>query len=350
MPPTISDSEGEEYSERTSSVGLNKDDQGSEGHQGYQESDEDVEDETKTEAKDREGSSEISQLEGNDENEENEEDDNEENDEGVEEFEDENEEDEEQPESDEDNYKLEDLDEIEEDLELREEEEDEDIQTRSLRTRLGASKNKDKEIKAEREPRKRKLALFGEEDEDQDAQGLHQLRSSRKSRRQAESQTPVLGIDQDLLLTDEETEYMPSANPDVSKMTLRQRARYLDNNKDEKIELNDDLDVLKKGRPKKKASDQEVALKKAESARRRNDHKMKALEEEKQDTLNKLLKRRSARTRENESSDTVVSEGQRVSFKERRPLIEHPALYRWANNASMLESCRLGYTPPGSSH
>ena len=346
MPPTITDSEGEEYSERTSSVGPNRDDEENEGHQEYQDSEEeDVEGETKPEIKDREGSSEISQLEGNEENEENEEDENEVDDEG--EFEDENE-DEEQPESDEDNYKLEDPDEIEEDLELREEEEDDDIQARPLRTRLGAGKPKDKEMKAEREPRKRQLALFGEEDEDQDVQGLRQLRSSRKSRRQAEPQTPVLGIDQDLLLTDEETEYMPSANPDLSKMTLRQRARYLDNNKDQKIELNDDLDVSKKGRPKKKASDQEMALKKAESARRRNDHKMKALEEEKQDTLNKLLKRRATKTRENDSSDTVVSEGQRVPLKERRPLIEHPALYRWVNNASVLESRLLGYTPSGN--
>lgn len=211
------------------------------------------------------------------------------------------------PSSDEDNYKIEDPDEIDDDLELHEEDEEDEFKgPKKLTLKLSPQKQLPNKNKRRRQ-----------DDIDDGDQ--------RKARLQRRVQPTDL--DEDLILTDEETEYNPHANPDISKMTERQRARYLEDQeeKDGLVELSNE----KKSKPKKKESDEVIALRKAESARRREDYKNKQLEEEKKDTLNKLLKRRATKTRQAQPGDgeVVVTK----AHKDRRPYREHAGLLRYVN-------------------
>lgn len=229
---------------------------------------------------------------------------------------------------DEANYKIEDPDEMDEDLELRDEDEEEPRGPRKLTLKLSPNKKKLSPIKnraTPREARKRQLTLYeedGDEEEDEEDAYLKKPRSSKPA------------LDADLILTDEETEYDPHANPDVSKMTERQRSRFLEegavnDGSNKFIELTD----LKKPNGKKKQSDEVIALRKAESARRREDYKNKQMEEEKKDTLNKLLKRRANKTRgddDQDGEDGPVKTG----VKLRRPIETHPGLFRWVNSSN----------------
>ena len=70
---------------------------------------------------------------------------------------------------------------------------------------------------------------------------------------------------------------------------------------------------------------------------KRQDYK-KVLEEEKRDTLNKLLKRRATKSREiiNEEDNKDGSDmGNNVLYK-KRPMLEHPAFIRYVNNTTSL--------------
>jgi len=150
-------------------------------------------------------------------------------------------------------------------------------------------------------------------------------------------------LDPDLILTDEEEEYNPNAANDVSKMTERQRARL---NTDVSGAIEDpyfDLDVSGKKQKQKKVkeeTEEEIALRKAENARKRLDYKNKILEEEKRDTLNKLLKRRATKSRETIAEDKEgsvgVDEDSKSYYKERRATLNHPALIRYVNNTTTL--------------
>lgn len=150
-------------------------------------------------------------------------------------------------------------------------------------------------------------------------------------------------LDPELLLTDEEEEYIPSSVNDVSKMTERQRARL---NTDVSGAIEDpyfELDASGK-KPKhkkvKEETEEEIALRKAENARKRQDYKNKILEEEKRDTLNKLLKRRATKSRETIAEDKEgsvgIDEDSKSYYKERRATLNHPALIRYVNNTTSL--------------
>ncbi|KAI5968156.1 hypothetical protein KGF57_000239 [Candida theae] len=151
-------------------------------------------------------------------------------------------------------------------------------------------------------------------------------------------------LDPDLILTDEEEEYDPNAVNDVSKMTERQRARLnLDVSGATIEDPYYELDANGK-KPKvkkvKEETEEEAALRKAENARKRQDYKNKILEEEKRDTLNKLLKRRATKSRETISEDKEgsvgVDEDSKSYYKERRATLNHPALVRYVNNTTSL--------------
>ncbi|CUM67209.1 uncharacterized protein PRCAT00004902001 [Priceomyces carsonii] len=278
--------------------------------------------------------------------------DDEDDDEDEEEDDEEDEEDEEEEEDvpsvsdEEDNYKLEDPDEIDEDLELKEDEDEEyeDEEQRSSSKRVAAVRgtNKEKTVATKlaptasrRETRKRQLPTYRDEDTESDSP---RGRPGRKAHRVLEAQQGPLDLDEDLILTDEELEYNPQANPDPSKMTERQRSRFLEDigQGDELQSLEKVSQSMKKGRPKKTETEEQVALRKAENARRRHDHKLKQLEEEKRDTLNKLLKRRASKTRELDSKEGSVDISKHP-LKPRRPEIEHPALFRYVNNTTNLK-------------
>lgn len=374
MPPVIHDSDDDEkYSEADSSVvGLNQDEEAGEQYNNLnyandQDSDlssvvsddnegdanqgeeEEEEEEDAEEGDEEQASSELDDVEddGKAADEEGEEDDeeDEEEDEDLDDLEEDEEEEEEEIPSisdDEDAYKLEDPDEIDDDLELREDEE-EDLPKLVSPAKAGARTSS--RLKQEtypqttRETRKRQLTLYDEEDDDELNDAPRRQKPTRKSRRGPEPELQPQDLDADLILTDEEAEYNPRANPDLSKMTERQRSRYLEEEADAKkefLELDDSMTNPKKTKPKKTETEQQIAVRKAESARRRQDYKMKVLEEEKRDTLNKLLKRRATKTREvadKEGSADIL----KLALKQRRPTLEHPALYRWVSNTTTLQ-------------
>ncbi|KAI5952506.1 hypothetical protein KGF54_003373 [Candida jiufengensis] len=158
-----------------------------------------------------------------------------------------------------------------------------------------------------------------------------------------EPKTQPQDLDPDLILTDEENEYNINSANDISKMTERQRARY---NTETSIGLEDqylELDASgKKSKAKKQTkieTEEEVALRKAENARKRLDYKNKMLEEEKRDTLNKLLKRRATKSREIITDDREGTPGEELNsfYKERRPMLKHPAFIRYVNNTTTLK-------------
>lgn len=235
---------------------------------------------------------------------------------------------------DEEAYQLEDLDDIDEDLELKDEEaEEEVIKPSSVKISVNSG--------SASAPRKRVLTYYEDDEANEESNEYETVKPATTIRRVAKVQPTDL--DADLILTDEETEYNPHANLDLAKLTSRQRAMY-DEEEDGKatkfFELDDNPVKPKK---KKKETDQEMATRKAESARRRQDYKNKQLEEEKRDTLNKLLKRRATKTREVSKEGTV--EVSKVD-KPIRPSLEHPALFRYVNNTTFLKgNSVLAYNP-----
>jgi len=382
MPPVIHDSDDDErYSEADSSaIALNQDEEageqynnlnyakdqdsdlssvlsddndGDDKHAGDEENEEEEEEDDGEEQE----SSDVEEAadEKAPENEEGEEEEEEEEEGDLEDLDDEDDEEEEEEEEEEeipsisdeeDNYKLEDLDEIDDDLELREEEEEEIpklVSPAKAGSRSSSRLKQDAIPATTRETRKRQLTLYDEEEEDDYEDDYEDVpkrqKPIRKPRRGPEPEVQPQDLDEDLILTDEEVEYNPRANPDLSKMTERQRSRYMEEEADKKkefLELDDNMTNTKKARPKKTETEQQIALKKAESARRRQDYKMKVLEEEKRDTLNKLLKRRATKTREvadKEGSADVL----KLALKPRRPILDHPALFRWVSNTTTLD-------------
>lgn len=218
-----------------------------------------------------------------------------------------------------------------------------------------------------RESRKRKVAYYEEDDlegleDEEDEVATPPVRQpANTGRRSRGANVPlyqsVEDLDADLILTDEENEYNPHSRPDPTKMTERQRARYneqFDDSTDEFMSL-DDLQNNKNKMKKMKSSavekvketEHEAALRKAETNRRRLDYKNKQLEEEKRDTLNKLLKRRATKTREvqkgDEQNDDDDENANLLLSKPRRPELNHPALFRWVNtiNGSLVGSPKI---------
>ena len=79
------------------------------------------------------------------------------------------------------------------------------------------------------------------------------------------------------------------------------------------------LDLLEDGGSKKKLTDEEIQLRRAENARKRKNLSEKRLEEEKQDTINKLLKKRAGKSRSHLPNDDEKNDGSSSFVKPRRP-------------------------------
>ncbi|KAI5970597.1 hypothetical protein CANMA_000338 [Candida margitis] len=200
-----------------------------------------------------------------------------------------------------------------------------------------------------RNTRKRQVNYY-QDDEDggfseelTDVETLPKVSKKIKIKPMPERKSQHQDLDPELILTDEEEEYNPNTVNDVSKMTERQRARL---NTEVVGAIEDpyfELDASGKKPKQKKVkeeTEEEIALRKAENARKRQDYKNKMLEEEKRDTLNKLLKRRATKSRETIAEDKEGSVGvdeEPTSFyKERRATLNHPALIRYVNNTISL--------------
>lgn len=124
-------------------------------------------------------------------------------------------------------------------------------------------------------------------------------------------------------------EEVDDEEPDFTKMTARQRARYDESTPDRLMELPQDL--FKK---KPQLTEEEQQLRRAELARRRKNMSVRRLEEEKQETLDKLLKKRATRSRKviDEGGDTdsgMGANGDDAAIQRKRETLKHPAVSHW---------------------
>ena len=125
---------------------------------------------------------------------------------------------------------------------------------------------------------------------------------------------------------------------DFSRLTNRQRAKY-----DETVGTESDLLSLPNEIQRKtKYTEAEEQLKKSESARRRKNQSEQKLEEQKIETINKLLKRQAKSTRRGArpsgvdtpaSDDETASQAPVIAPADLRPKLP-PNMSRWVNSAS----------------
>ena len=140
---------------------------------------------------------------------------------------------------------------------------------------------------------------------------------------------------------DEEEDSLTSESSDepvdFSRLTNRQRAKY-----DETVNTESDLLSLPNEIQRKtKYTEAEEQLKKSESARRRKNQSEQKLEEQKIETINKLLKRQAKSTRRGArpsgvdtpaSDDETASQAQFIAPADIRPKLP-PNMSRWINTA-----------------
>ncbi|KAG5358301.1 INO80 complex subunit 2 [Yarrowia sp. B02] len=118
-------------------------------------------------------------------------------------------------------------------------------------------------------------------------------------------------------------DYNDQGTPDPDRMTNRQKSMM----RDEKGPSNDDFLQLpaNSSRQQKILSQEEQALKRTELARRRKNLSERKLEEEKMDTLNKLLYKQPKKT----ASGADTPQEEEKGAKKRREFISHPAMSSW---------------------
>ena len=146
-------------------------------------------------------------------------------------------------------------------------------------------------------------------------------------------------LDSDAEGDDEEEEGSPASGsrgstPDVSKMTKRQRARL------DQVMGEDFLQLPMEPQIKKHLTAEEHAMRRAEMARRRKNLSEKRNEEEKMDTINRLLKKQAPKRR-GKISQAEIQEGtdKEEVEEEAEPEKANPVYVRWVNNAN---GSRLG--------
>ncbi|EEB09766.1 Ino80 complex subunit Ies2 [Schizosaccharomyces japonicus yFS275] len=129
---------------------------------------------------------------------------------------------------------------------------------------------------------------------------------------------------------DFESETFAQPSTPIHRMTKRQRAKqgFLEEGEDELLEL----PLETSGR--KKLTPEEMALRRIENARKRKNQSEQRLEEEKQETINRLLKRqattgRNGRSRRRGTSTSSSSEQSEVKHKERTYMYQPFATISW---------------------
>ncbi|ODV87678.1 hypothetical protein CANARDRAFT_173603 [[Candida] arabinofermentans NRRL YB-2248] len=139
---------------------------------------------------------------------------------------------------------------------------------------------------------------------------------------------------------DEDDEGEVLNNNDLTRMTERQRSRYLDTSED--IELPEDIKPKAKSAEllalsneplkKKQFTEEEIQLRKLENARKRKNFNIKRLEMEKRDTLNKLLLKRADKVKNLqalEGQEYLDEDENSASKPNQRQLLKHKALFSW---------------------
>lgn len=179
-----------------------------------------------------------------------------------------------------------------------------------------------------RENARRQLSFYEEDDlpkSEDDKPQRKKVVTKLKIPRQAARAAAAAAKKQDEDFSDS-TEYRPL------RLTERQRAKLEEEPSADKYEdlvfarMDEQLLALNSKTAKKKETAEQMALRKAENARKRATYKTRQLEEEKRETLNKLLKRRATKSRETISEEALEAG---PLLKRRRPVLEHPALSRW---------------------
>lgn len=220
---------------------------------------------------------------------------------------------------------------------------------------------------------------YYEENEDDEEPGMKQMLSKSRPRRAAtitssrsyddedeeEEEEDVIDVedmDEDVMLLEDDDDRMMSrlGTPDTSKLTARQRAKLEEDGSRVHEGLGyEALDALEQAtsaasRRKIHLTEEEQALKRAEMARRRKNMSIKRLEEEKQETLDKLLKKRASRSRkiiaateesapssgaENQGNASASANGFANSAVDetavpvhRNVMVKHPALLSWKSS------------------
>ncbi|KAK4691155.1 Ino eighty subunit 2, partial [Lecanoromycetidae sp. Uapishka_2] len=130
------------------------------------------------------------------------------------------------------------------------------------------------------------------------------------------------------------------STPDVSKMTKRQRSRL------DQVMGSDFLQLPMEPQIKKHLTVEEHAMRRAEMARRRKNLSEKRNEEEKMDTINRLLKKQAPKRRGKISQAEITAQEHGGGGDESPPEIEeeqvppaNPVYVRWISNK---DGCRLG--------
>ncbi|KAK2733482.1 hypothetical protein FQN57_002091 [Myotisia sp. PD_48] len=122
-----------------------------------------------------------------------------------------------------------------------------------------------------------------------------------------------------------------ASTPDLSKMTKRQRGR---------IELGGDfLQLPMEPQVKKHLTAEEHAMRRAEMARRRKNLSEKRNEEEKMDTINKLLKKQAPKRRGKISAAEISGDNTAAAQEFREPEKADPVMIRYVMNR---DGCRVG--------
>ncbi|ESZ97126.1 hypothetical protein SBOR_2484 [Sclerotinia borealis F-4128] len=162
---------------------------------------------------------------------------------------------------------------------------------------------------------------LGEEIEEEEA-----MQSGNDEDAEGEDEEIEVAVEEDEELdSDDEAPANESraSTPDLNKLTRRQRARFDDAASGYLMALPDEVQV------KKHLTAEEHAMRRAEMARRRKNLSEKRNEEEKMETINKLLKKQAPKTnaRRRDLNGPVVD-----ATPEGEPQKPHPLFVRWVSN------------------
>ncbi|KAH7357107.1 PAPA-1-like conserved region-domain-containing protein [Rhexocercosporidium sp. MPI-PUGE-AT-0058] len=134
--------------------------------------------------------------------------------------------------------------------------------------------------------------------------------------------------DDDSLDSDDETPAGGSraSTPDLNKLTKRQRARFEESDGGHLLALPDEVQV------KKHLTAEEHAMRRAEMARRRKNLSEKRNEEEKLETINKLLKKQAPKTNARRAGMNAADNPNNGSGADGEPFKPHAMYVRWVSN------------------
>ena len=201
-----------------------------------------------------------------------------------------------------------------------------------------------------------------EEDDDDDDEELSELGSDDDEEEDEEDDEDAEGddVDDEEDMAEGDDSHSPDAlsrgtTPDINKMTKRQRARLNEVHTASSFDSGaggggggggDFLELPMEPQIKKHLTAEEHAMRRAEMARRRKNLSEKRNEEEKQDTINRLLKKQAPKRRGKISAKEIeaqdrgdMSEAEEQVEEEVQIVPANPVFVRWVSNA---QGCRVG--------